>query len=116
MVSVPAHPADPRPSRDLYTWPYDLEAKYEDGWGYSNAPPVVAGVIALMKGANPALTPADVRRILRETAALKDGFPVLDAAAAVAAAAGAAAGTATGAAAEAAASVGGITGAASGAP
>lgn len=91
VVSVPAHAATPKPSRDLYTWPYDLEIRFEDGWGYSNAPPAVAGVIALMKGANPALAPADVRRILKETAALKDGFPVLDAAAAVAAVAAAAA-------------------------
>ena len=32
VVSVPEHPVTPHPSRDVYTWPYDLDAKFEDGW------------------------------------------------------------------------------------
>ncbi len=83
IVSVPAHPVKPDPARDVYTWPYDLEAVYEDGWGFSNAPPIVGGVIALMKSANPALTPAEVRDLLVRTAVSRDGSWVLDAEAAV---------------------------------
>ena len=83
IVSVPDHPTKPDPNRDIYVWPYDLEAKYEDGWGYSNGPPIVAGVIALMCRANPTLTPQDIRRIILETASVREGFPVLDAEAAV---------------------------------
>jgi len=86
IVAVPEHPVRPNLARDVYTWPYDLTTLFRDGWGYSNAPPVIAGVIALMKAANPALAPADIRRILVATAAERDGFRVLDAAAAVAAA------------------------------
>jgi subtilisin family serine protease len=56
---------------------------YKDGWGYSNGPPIVAGVIALMKAANPKLTPAQIRRILTETAEDRDGFAVLNAQATV---------------------------------
>jgi len=55
---------------------------YKDGWGLSNGPPIVAGVIALMKGANPKLTPAQIRNILTQTAENKDGFRVLNAEAA----------------------------------
>jgi hypothetical protein len=87
VVAVPDHPATPHPGRNLYTWPYDLEAHWEDGWGYSNAPPTVAGTVALMKSACSALTPADIRWLLVETAEMRDGFAVLDAAAAVRAAA-----------------------------
>jgi hypothetical protein len=86
IVSVPDHPTSPEPSRDIYVWPYDLDAKYEDGWGYSNGPPVIAGVIALMKSVNPNLTPQDVRRIIVDTAFMREGFRVLDAEAAVRAA------------------------------
>lgn len=86
IVSVPEHHTTPSPVRQVYTWPYDLEPKFKDGWGYSNAPPVVAGVIALMKSANPGLTPAQLRRLLRETAYDREGFKVLDADAAVRAA------------------------------
>lgn len=86
VVSVPDHPASPESNRDIYVWPYDLDAKYEDGWGYSNGPPNVAGVIALMRSANPDLTPGDVRRIIVDTAFTRDGFEVLDAEAAVRAA------------------------------
>jgi len=86
VVSVPEHPVDPHPSRQVYTWPYDLDAKFEDGWGFSNAPPIVAGVIALMKSANPRLSPAQLRRLLVQTAFEREGFRVLDAEAAVKAA------------------------------
>jgi subtilisin family serine protease len=86
VVSVPDYPVDPEPNRDIYTWPYDLDASYEDGWGYSNAPPTVMGVIALMKGVSPKLTPAQVRDIIKTTASEKNGFRVLDAQAAVSAA------------------------------
>lgn len=86
VVSVPDHHAQPEPNRDIYTWPYDLEANYKDGWGYSNAPPIVAGVIALMKSANPALTTDDIRRLVKETAFEYQGFRCIDAEAAVKAA------------------------------
>ena len=86
IVSVPEHPVKPSDARLVYTWPYDIEAKFRDGWGYSNAPPVVAGVVALMKSANPRLTPAQLRDLLRDTAYGHAGFPVLDADAAVRAA------------------------------
>jgi hypothetical protein len=83
IVSVPAHPVEPEADRDIHVWPYDLEAHWEDGWGYSNGPPTVAGVVALMRSVDQTLTPADLRAIIRETAVMRDGFPVLDAAAAV---------------------------------
>lgn len=86
VVSVPQHPLKPHPSRDVYTWPYDLNTVFQDGWGFSNAPPIVAGVIALMKSANPALSPASLRRLLVETAVEREGFRVVDAEAAVRAA------------------------------
>ncbi len=85
-VSVPDHPETPAENRDIYTWPYDLDAEYEDGWGYSNCPPQVAGTIALIRSANPELTNDDVRRIIVETAYLRDGFRVLDTQASVRAA------------------------------
>lgn len=86
VISVPDHHTAPSPVRQVYTWPYDLEQKFKDGWGYSNAPPVVAGVIALMKSANSRLTPTQLRQLLRETAYDREGFKVLDADAAVRAA------------------------------
>jgi hypothetical protein len=89
VVSVPDHPATPDAARDIYVWPYDLEPHFEDGWGYSNGPPTVAGAIALIKAANPALTPAAIKALLVETASVRNGFRVLDAAAAVSAARGA---------------------------
>ncbi|MBN2226834.1 MAG: hypothetical protein JW763_05675, partial [candidate division Zixibacteria bacterium] len=49
IVSVPNYVVEPESNRDIYTWAYNLEPKYKDGWGYSNAPPVITGVIALMK-------------------------------------------------------------------
>ncbi|MHB0962952.1 MAG: S8 family serine peptidase [Gemmatimonadaceae bacterium] len=86
IVSVPEHPTKPNEARLVYTWPYDLDGKFEDGWGYSNGPPVVLGVVALVKSANPNLTPAQVRELLARTAYEREGFLVLDAEAAVRAA------------------------------
>lgn len=86
IVSVPEYPCEPESNRDLYTWAYDLDANYKDGWGYSNAPPVVVGTIALMKSVNPGLGPGQIREILKKTATVKDGFAVVDALKAVEAA------------------------------
>jgi hypothetical protein len=86
IVSVPEHKVSPDPGRDLYTWPYDLEAHFKDGWGFSNGPPAVAGVMALVKAANPSLSTTAVRGVVLDTAVMTDGFRVPDAAAAVAAA------------------------------
>lgn len=83
LVSVPAYPVEVEPARDIFVWPYSPEPQYKDGWGYSNGPPTVAGVIALMKSANQALRPAEIREIIKETAADVEGFRVLDAEAAV---------------------------------
>lgn len=83
LVSVPNHPTKPEPNRDIYVWPYHANPKYKDGWGYSNGPPIVAGVVALMKSVNPKLTPKEIKKIILETAYIKDGFKVLDAEAAV---------------------------------
>ena len=70
-----------------------VAAHYQHVDGTSFAAPVVASVVAQMLEANPALTPAEVRRILLATAspvpgiaALRQGHGVMDAAAAVAAA------------------------------
>lgn len=87
IVAVPAHPVKPDDARDVYAWPYDLDSVYEDGWGFSNAPPAVGGVIALMKGTNPSLSPATIKRLLIESGEMKGGFRVLNARKAVAAAA-----------------------------
>jgi subtilisin family serine protease len=86
VVSVPEHPLRPDPARDVFTWPYDLDAKFEDGWGFSNGPPIVGGVIALIKSANPRLSTQQIRTLLAQTAVARDGFRVLDAEAAVRAA------------------------------
>jgi hypothetical protein len=86
LISVPKHPASPEPGRDIYVWPYSLTHHYLDDWGYSDGPPIVAGVVALMKGANPSLTPRQIKEIIVKTAFNKDGFQVLDAEAAVKAA------------------------------
>jgi len=83
LISVPKYPTKPESSRDIYVWPYQITPKFKDGWGYSNGPPVVAGVVALMKSVNPKLTPQEVKNIIGETAMMKDGFKVLDAEAAV---------------------------------
>ena len=56
---------------------------WEDGWGYSNAPPIVAGIIALMKSVNPGLGVKEVKNILIKTSVDRNGFNVIDANAAV---------------------------------
>jgi hypothetical protein len=83
VVSVPWRHVRPERGRDVYVWPYSLTPTYLDGWGLSVGPPIVAGVIALMKSANPSLTPQQMREIIVKTAYVKDGFRVLDAEAAV---------------------------------
>jgi subtilisin family serine protease len=86
IVSVPNHLVRPDGARDVYSWPYDLKARFKDGWGFSNGPPVVGGVLALMKSANPNLSARALRQLLIQTAYESDGFRVLDAGAAVQAA------------------------------
>ncbi|NOY36843.1 MAG: S8/S53 family peptidase [Chlorobi bacterium] len=86
IVSVPAHPRKIDPLRDIYTWPYDINPKFKDGWGYSNGPPIVAGVVALMKSVNNNLTVSEIKKIIVETSRNENGFKVLDAEAAVKAA------------------------------
>ena len=88
IVSVPEHPVKADAARLVCTWPYDLEAKFEDGWGFSNAPPTIGAVIALVKSANPSLSPTQIRDLLAGTAFEREGFKVLDAEAAVKAALG----------------------------
>ncbi len=83
IVSVPDHPREIDPLRDVCTWPYDIDPVFQDGWGYSNGPPIVAGVIALMKSVNSSLTVPELKDILKKTARMDDGFRVLDAEAAV---------------------------------
>jgi len=83
LVSVPKYPVDPEPGRDVYVWPYQINPEFKDGWGYSNGPPIVGGVVALMKSVNPDLSPKEIRRIIVETANNKEVFNVLDAEAAV---------------------------------
>ena len=86
LISVPWHPALPEARRDIYIWPYSLASTYKDGWGFSDGPPIVAGVVALMKSANPALRPRELKEIIVQTAFTRDGFRVLDAEAALQAA------------------------------
>lgn len=83
LVSVPKYPAKSEPGRDVYVWPYQIDPKYKDGWGYSNGPPIVAGVVALMKSVNPDLTCQEIRSIIFESAFTWEGFKVLDAEVAV---------------------------------
>jgi hypothetical protein len=85
LISAPGHPSSPI-DRDVYVWPYSLTPTYDDGWGYSNGPPIVAGVVALMKSVNPGLTPREIKEIIVKTALMIDGFRVLNADAAVQAA------------------------------
>jgi len=81
IVSVPAHPYTKTAEmwRDVYTWPYDINPVFKDGWGFSNAPPIVAGVVALMKSVNPKLSVKEVKNILIKTSVLKNGFNIIDA-------------------------------------
>ncbi|MEV6027308.1 type VII secretion-associated serine protease mycosin [Streptomyces sp. NPDC052036] len=73
----------------------DPDRKYYEGWGTSAASAFVSGVVALIKAARPGLTPAQIKRLLEQTA--RDvptggrddarGFGLVDPAAAVKAAA-----------------------------
>lgn len=83
VVGVPDHKVEPEAARDVYVWPYQTNPVHKDGWGFSNGPPQVAAVIALMKSANPGLTTDEVREIIVSTAFEIHGFRVLDAEAAV---------------------------------
>ncbi len=83
LVSVPRYPVEPELNREVYVWPYDINPKFKDGWGYSNGPPIVAGVIAQMKSVNPDLTPQEIRNIIVKTVYVRQGFKVLNAEAAV---------------------------------
>ncbi|WP_225966642.1 type VII secretion-associated serine protease mycosin [Streptomyces stelliscabiei] len=46
----------------------DPDRKYYEGWGTSAAAAFVSGAAALIKAAHPSLTPAQVKRLLEETA------------------------------------------------
>ncbi|MCB0279413.1 MAG: hypothetical protein KDD94_07925 [Calditrichaeota bacterium] len=83
IVSVPDHPIDPSKDRDIYTWPYQIDPVFKDGWGFSNGPPIVAGVVALIKSIRPQLTTAQLKQILLKTSRLESGFRILDAKAAL---------------------------------
>ena len=79
IIPVPEHPARRHAGRDIYTWPYQINPKYKDGWGYSNGPPIIAGVIALMKSLNKDLTIDEIKNILIRTARKHNEYKVLDA-------------------------------------
>ena len=85
IVSVPAHPYTKKAEmwRDFYTWPYDIDPVFRDGWGFSNGPPIVAGIVALMKSVNPKLSVEEIKNILIKTSEPENGFNVIDAEAAV---------------------------------
>jgi hypothetical protein len=83
LISVPKYPAEPEANRDIYVWPYSIDPKYKDGWGYSNGPPIVGGVVALMRSVNPKVSSKEVKSIIIQTAFIHNGFRVLDAEAAV---------------------------------
>lgn len=46
----------------------DPDRKYYEGWGTSAAAAFVSGAVALIRAAHPALTPAQVKRLLEDTA------------------------------------------------
>ncbi|MFB8758072.1 type VII secretion-associated serine protease mycosin [Streptomyces nigra] len=46
----------------------DPDRKYYEGWGTSAAAAFVSGAVALIKAAHPSLTPAQVKRLLEDTA------------------------------------------------
>ncbi|MFI2371376.1 type VII secretion-associated serine protease mycosin [Streptomyces sp. NPDC018833] len=46
----------------------DPDRKYYQGWGTSAAAAFVSGAVALVRAAHPALTPAQIKKLLRETA------------------------------------------------
>lgn len=77
------YPAKPDAKRDIYTWGYEINPHFRDGYGYSNSPPIVGGVIALMKSVNQNLTPSQIRNIIYNTAININGFKVLNAEVAV---------------------------------
>ena len=83
LVTSAKHPVKPDMKRDICTWGYQINPQYKDGWGYSSSPPIVGGVIALMKGVNQNLTPKQIRNIIYTTAMHVNGFKVLNAEAAV---------------------------------
>ncbi|MET9439632.1 type VII secretion-associated serine protease mycosin [Streptomyces sp. NPDC006610] len=74
----------------------DPDGKYYEGWGTSAAAAFVSGAVALVKAAHPGLTPAQIKRLLQDTArnAPADGrddsrgFGFVDPAAAIERAAG----------------------------
>jgi hypothetical protein len=79
IVSVPKYHLEPESNRDIYTWPYEMNPKFKDGWGFSNGPPIVAGVIALMKSVNPELAVKKVKEIIIQTGDAINGFRVINA-------------------------------------
>ena len=79
IVSVPEYPLKPESNRDIYTWPYEMNPKFKDGWGFSNGPPIVTGIIALMKSINPELSVKEVKEIIIRTADIAGGFKVINA-------------------------------------
>ncbi len=85
IVSVTAHPCtkESEMRRDFYTWPYDINPVFRDGWGYSNAPPITAGIIALVKSVNPELSVKQIKMLLIETSENYSGFNILNAETAV---------------------------------
>ncbi|MER5196592.1 type VII secretion-associated serine protease mycosin [Streptomyces sp. NPDC002755] len=74
----------------------DPDHKYYEGWGTSAASAFVSGAVALIKGAHPGLTPAQIKKLLEDTARNAPtggrddsrGFGFIDPAAAIKAAAG----------------------------
>ncbi|MDD4168888.1 MAG: S8 family serine peptidase [Desulfotomaculaceae bacterium] len=54
------------PGNNIYTTNYDNEYKFADGTSFSA--PMVSGVVAMMKAANPALTPEEINHVLISTA------------------------------------------------
>ncbi|MFF7451371.1 MULTISPECIES: type VII secretion-associated serine protease mycosin [unclassified Streptomyces] len=46
----------------------DPDHKYYEGWGTSAAAAFVSGAVALVKGAHPGLTPAQIKQLLEDTA------------------------------------------------
>ncbi|MBK3636741.1 type VII secretion-associated serine protease mycosin [Streptomyces asoensis] len=73
----------------------DPDHKYYEGWGTSAASAFVSGAVALVKGAHPGLTPAQIKKLLEDTARNAPtggrddsrGFGFIDPAAAIKAAA-----------------------------
>ena len=79
IVSVPDYPVEPDTLRDFFTWPYDIAPVFKDGWGYSNGPPITAGIAALVKSVNPELKGSNIKKILIETSEIRNGFKILNA-------------------------------------